>query len=745
MINVFFLFYGIKARTSRKRRKIDKNDMTCFKFWNVPGANFIHCEVCFKHPLIVKLWGPKQTPRITKEEGTQYRGDIVENHLCTNYHKKCVEAEKLKVTTDISTTNTETVLEKMISKAHEQLANTIGSHVLTVYNDAKRLTLAAFSWPSRTLGNEFGRIFDFNNPTGNKESILKINLQYLNPKMHAEILDCIVASDSQLVRRKIEESISMSLRVDGSVDRMNIDKIYILAKIVNKDGNLETVFVGVGQQTERYAEGLHAAIKTTINNIDPDLYEIILNKMSSLVTDGASINTGEHKGLWRLIDRDLELCEREYKQSILKLWCAAHRSDLALKDMSKYVPEVPAFLEKMVKISNHFSKSALRVAALHKIAEENDLQYQRLPRFFQVRWCQFTHQLLHSILTSWHSLVLYFSTIEHPKAVWYQNLLKNYNNLRLLSFLADVTLIYQRFQKKLQANDLNLVTLHTHLNDIYSALDVFNSGPISGGWEHMLECSIDSTQNFDDENSVNVYTLKNVKLLTERERRGASNGKKDFECLRRSILNSLRAFLSERFVVEDKIMNLLSPFVSFDRMNTKIEEIHEFFAPDTDLALLSLQFREICDSVQMKKMTLAGLVSHLAKNDKSSSYGEILTLLARLIAATPHSADVERSISANNLMKTNLRSSLDLKTENKYLHIHYNMPPIAEWDPRKTVINWINRKERRQHDLAIGNDLRKAKLQPHFNGVFSSYENVNENENDCDYFVEDIATKRRKF
>lgn len=732
------------------RRRITKETEPSFKFWNVPGHRQIHCETCFKYPQLVKIWGPSQIPLITKPEGAQFRRDTIENHLSSVYHKKCVEAEKLRVLPDCSTTNTETVLEKMISKAHLQLANTIGSHALIIYNDAKRLTLSAYSWPSRALSSEFGRSFDFNDPTANKEAMIKTNLQYLNPKMHAEILDSIIASDSELVKRKIEESIAMSLRVDGSVDRMNIDKIYILAKLVNREGNLETIFIGVGQQKERYAAGLYEAIKTTINNIVPGLYDTVLNKMSSLVTDGASINTGEHKGLWALIDRDLESTQREYKQVILKLWCAAHRSDLALKDLSKDVPELSIFLNNMTKISSYFGKSGLRVAALHTIAADNNLPYLRLPRYFEIRWSQFTHQLLFSILTSWHALVLYFSSEVAAEAVWYKNLLRNYDNMRMLSFITDLIFIYQRFQRKLQANDLNLVSLKKHLTDIQSAIDEFDVGPIPGGWEHTLMRSVEVIECLDGNGSqYEIYLLKGEELTSDQEKRAASNRAKDFSYLRRSIINSLRTFLRERFVVEEEIMEILSPFVRFDRANSNIEEIHKFIAPDVDLASLNLQFREICDKPHVKKMALTSLVSHLAKNDNNSSYEEILIVLARLIAATPHSADVERSISANNLMKTNLRSSLDLSTENKYLHIHYNMPPITKWDPRKTVINWIKKKERRHHNLAIENESHKAKNQPHFNGVFLSYEHVTEKENDieCNSMNENNENqpKRRKF
>lgn len=88
------------------------------------------------------------------------------------------------------------------------------------------------------------------------------------------------------------------------------------------------------------------------------------------------------------------------------------------------------------------------------------------------------------------------------------------------------------------------------------------------------------------------------------------------------------------------------------------------------------------------------------------------------MAATPHSADIERSVSANNLLKTALRNKLDITTENKYLFVHFNMPPLSKWSPDKAVINWINKKDRRTHNLIIENEDNKSKNQEYFKGIF---------------------------
>ena len=55
------------------------------------------------------------------------------------------------------------------------------------------------------------------------------------------------------------------------------------------------------------------------------------------------------------------------------------------------------------------------------------------------------------------------------------------------------------------------------------------------------------------------------------------------------------------------------------------------------------------------------------------------------------------------------------KTENYYLFIHLNLPPIASWDPRPSVLRWLKNKDRRNKAVNL------AKEQSYYKGVFSSY------------------------
>ena len=64
--------------------------------------------------------------------------------------------------------------------------------------------------------------------------------------------------------------------------------------------------------------------------------------------------------------------------------------------------------------------------------------------------------------------------------------------------------------------------------------------------------------------------------------------------------------------------------------------------------------------------------------------------LARVIAATPHSCDVERLISPYNRMKTPDRSRLSSEVLNDYLHVMINMPDLSHYNAWPAVNLWLS-------------------------------------------------------
>ena len=214
--------------------------------------------------------------------------------------------------------------------------------MLHVYHGAKRLTLSANSFPSRAVLSRMAREFSFDDWSA---SDMPQDLQYLSPNAHSEFLKGIVKPDRNSLALKMSDALAISLRCDGLVDRAQINKIYLMAKATSKDGEENNIFLGAGGPKEREAQGVHNAIlaacsATLSENIEGEdalltQSKKVFRRASSFVTDGASVNNGEKNGPWALIDHDFNLpLGDEPLTPMIKIWCAAHRSQLAWESVT---------------------------------------------------------------------------------------------------------------------------------------------------------------------------------------------------------------------------------------------------------------------------------------------------------------------------------------------------------------------------------------------------------------------------
>ena len=237
---------------------------------------------------------------------------------------------------------------------------------------------------------------------------------------------------------------------------------------------------------------------------------------------------------------------------------------------------------------------------------------------------------------------------------------------------------------------------------------VLTHNALVGGWQETLTESVIES---DGE-----FFLKRIRLQSDKPRRREKHhlfvsDKRVSTAVCNEIAASLTEFLRQRFEVKEELISLMIPFVQFDEQNVNLRKIHAVFGSDLDLAEFSCEFSELACQKNLINMKLPDLVAKLASN--ADSHPNVLSVLSRILAAKPHSADVERCISANNLLKTCLRSSLSVDTENAYLFIHHNLPTTASWDPRPAVLQWLLAHRHRE------NMCPKAKSQPHFRHVFN--------------------------
>ena len=101
----------------------------------------------------------------------------------------------------------------------------------------------------------------------------------------------------------------------------------------------------------------------------------------------------------------------------------------------------------------------MRIAELEKYAKEQDLNVRRLPKYYEVRWTDFTAGLTDAVLSSWRAIMVFCERSEEEQANGFGKLLSNKDNLMLMCLLGDVLFLLKVFQKKLQGDDVTIVDI----------------------------------------------------------------------------------------------------------------------------------------------------------------------------------------------------------------------------------------------------------------------------------------------
>lgn len=586
------------------------------------------------------------------------------------------------------------------------------------------MTLSAFSWPSRFVSAIAGNNFDFND-SGKPIIPSTINLQYVNPVFHLTLLSHIVKSDDGFIK-SLKNSIASSIRVDGSIDRTQIDKIYILLRTVAKDGSEKLNFLGIAQQKKPGAAGLMEAVKDAIiTNHGSETYKYIMQTVSSIVTDGCSLNTGNRGGFWVLFENEMR--KESATQPLLKIWCSAHRMELVWGDLADNFKEIKKTLDMLSSIASYFRQSSLRTEKLHETAKVNNLKVYSLAKLFEIRWTEWSYSAVVKILKSWNALVVYFENDTNARAKGFHKYLTNFKNVEFIAFLADVLNVYQRYQKSVQSDKSTIIKLMKNITTLKSALNKLADEKLPGGWEEEFAKSIER----NDEKIL----LMNIELASENSSRNRSNNNLIEQ--RKRILASAIELLDQRFKVEYDLTTTLEPFLKF-KADANVREIHKIFGSDLSLPSLMLQFNELVQELSHSEVEYFELFKRISKDESSyKEFEEIIIIIGRIHACSPQSADVERSIKANNTLKTVFRSRLLVETENKYLYVHMNMPVLEQWNPRSAIISFIKEKTRRQHSNLLEKQTKKN--ASYFKGTFDQTE---EEENED---VIDAADKTIRF
>jgi hypothetical protein len=517
----------------------------------------------------------------------------------------------------------------------------IGALMITVFNDAKRTTLSGWSFPSRIVTAELARNFKWGRGL---TSITNFDLRYVTPGSHAKLLACIVDSDTVHITEALTKSLAVSLRFDGSVDRTQKHNVFVMAQIVKDDveASIVTVYLGFDTPKSKGAIGYLNCLKRITKKFLP--WKDFLALITSVVTDGESLNLGRLNGLIAKLKALRNLSPSN--SPLISIWCVPHRTNLAWKSTSK-LNIIDKLIIRARKLSKHFRSSGKRTQKLRTIAANEKLQRPvRYPAFFAVRWVEYVFKLLNAVLRNWYTSMKYFQSENLTSQL---NFWTQYNTLHFTVFLTDVLSLVKRFQKSCQSDTINLLDVNNLKQSLFENLEKSKHTHVEEGWEELfLRQTVINTNNAILRGIQLKTATSTIITRTTRNNRATKRILPLFTpTTRQHIIGKLIQDLKMRLDLDLPLIKAFEPLLSINSL-ASLEDLkmcHAVVAPDIDEnifisdyynAAALLNNDESCNPHEALKKLIEISPHHLSS---------IKSSLARILAAKPHSADVERLIS----------------------------------------------------------------------------------------------------
>ncbi|CAB3999235.1 Hypothetical predicted protein [Paramuricea clavata] len=483
-----------------------------------------------------------------------------------------------------------------------------------------------------------------------------IQLHYRDPVHYAEMLHIQGDLERQKLNEELRTCLRFAVQVDGSVDTKQQDKKFVFVRLNSEENplSIQTRLVSVKQVEKRGAHGLFDAVVSSLKDVGLDDMDIKA-KYSGLTTDGESANTGQKSGLWARMD--------EYVgHPSFNLWCACHRSDLAMEDLVASVPELTIWKANVVAVATYYRTSGLRTKELKTLFP----RMKSFPAHHEVRFGQHLVQLREAVLYNLDSCRLHWQKVvdSDPRDDGYGKKEKE----KAKGFLK--TCFLQAFKYK----DVAM-----------QKLVLMKNKPYPGGQEEQHQKRLSGGADAESEQRRTTHSLVTT------FRRGK-------EPIRVEVIASSENFLNTR--LNDEQNEVVRQMIEIITATTAIEFIN------ASLPLLAL-----CNIKDQDKFLNAVLENFdsMKPGDEISAhdYGVRLysmlrgskppatEFLSTFCVVSPHSMTVERSMSTYNMLFSDLRTSTSDTILIDRLLIHWNGVATALYDPRPAVQNFMLRKDRR--------------------------------------------------
>ncbi|XP_078238927.1 zinc finger protein 862-like [Pogona vitticeps] len=511
----------------------------------------------------------------------------------------------------------------------------------------------------------------------------KLNVEvlegYTNNKQCKEFIHYIAQSLKEDVVADIKASEFVSVLVDGSTGRSDVEECIIYVRYINASGVKES-YLAIAPLANSTALGYLDAVDEEFQRVNMDWRHG--KCLVGLATDGSPLMIG---GV-----NDLASKITNYANRITTIHCVSHKVHLSVLKSLKGVSYIDEIDHCLISVYKFYNGSSKRQKQLSETAEVLSAKLLKLQKLHTVRWVASKVGTIKAVIQDWRSLVTHLENVgcgketDSSKAKGVLKTLKKYRFLRTLHFLHDFLFPLKKLSLTFQKPDLLINQVQIHIKKTIASLEELEKTPGPMENEFINNTSV-----------TGMYHEIQLDEMTE--------GQKKFECDRKEIIEIGMADVKRRFLktATDDILTSMSIFDTFTWPEKSLgsfgkEEVTTLVSHYKDL----LQHAGKEDIIQKaldewhefkicaKTLSSVGLMGKVMKHH-GGRFPVLLQLLKIASVLPVSAASCERGYSQMmSLMKNKFRSCLETESLDDLMMVNLNGPPLPQFNPTKAIDKW---------------------------------------------------------
>lgn len=630
------------------------------KFWFLrysPTLNEMWCHVCRQYTV--------QSSRTSAfiVGSKQFKIHTIKLHSQSNLHKRCLQLYKLRM--------------------HPEKTEEMCRNMTVLLNAAYHLALE-------------GRPYSDLRPLAEllKKCDLRVAEQHLNEGDCRALVRHIARALKGDLAEKLRLSPFLSVIMDAQSSEVFSDVVAVYVQFLTGEGSPNTEFVSLQRLGGASVDGYLQAVDRAVGVLGLRFQDLLLVGFGF---DGANLSTGTRAGLYAALQKTFPW--------ILCFPVVIHRPHLELldaisgKDLS-CLEELENNLKQLLSFYRYFPRM---MADLRSTAPTLSEEAEFLGDIRAVRWIIGEPNVLNALIKDYQEVVAHLKEISsHPQradaaaatALALLRFLLDYQSVKLIHFLLDITAVLSRLALAFQREHLLVSQAHAKMEE--AVLEI----------GHLVDCPGEYLQEFEDSfrESFNGVSLKNLHAAESK-----------FQYIREKICSRSQGVLAQRleqqapsFAKACRVLDLSSwPRSPEDVKDFGEEEIQLIFSHLESLPSgaqgasgppwsraearrrLLVEWKHLKADV-FSRNGFTELAAHVSRHRQRFP---LLGQLVRFVRVQPGStACCERGRGALRKVCQNNRVRLTLEHANDQLTVAVNGPPIANFDGKRALDSWFEEK-----------------------------------------------------